>query len=199
MIVLGVENSYVDNAAFDAAIVDSHGAMVRRLFPRPPAFEGKGLAINFTTTHAARSEHCRFLASSIWAGIIRHRFTGVPDDTLFLPPVVFETISFPDTALAGATGLTDFAKAHDQITDLVALDDSTVFVTIRVWDYRVEESKFKIVEARWGRAPFVRESTISDARVKTSIGDTLIVLRGSVGDTIWVEKRRLAKEGIASP
>lgn len=191
VLVLGVMNRITGDSVFDAALVDSAGRLAARYFRRPQEFDHKGLAINLGGTYATRSTSFAFFSSSLWSGVIRHRLATSQEDTLYLPPQVFATVVFPDTALSGPHGLTDFAKANPQITDLVALNDSILFLTIRVWDYQASESQFKIARLTWSDHPSVLQTALGHARLKAALGDTVIVVRGAVGDTIWIEKRVL--------
>lgn len=188
MLLVGTQNRFKGDSVYDAALATSSGALARMEFRRPPEFDGQRLVVNVGAAYASRAGSSVFFGSSIWGGILRRNMVNQAEDTLHLPPSAFTSVVFPDSALNGRTGLSNFVKATPLIADFVAADDSTLFVTVAVWDVGSEAMRFKILRIHWGTVQTVSETPFGTARLRGRLGDTLFATRGEVGDTVWVDK-----------
>lgn len=188
MVLLGATNRYAGDSLFDAAVITATGKLARFEFERPSEFNGRGLAVNLSVAYAARANSTRFFGSSIWGGIIRRRDDSQDEDTLFLPPTAYRTVVFPDTALKGPKGMNVFVKQNPRITEIVALNDSTLFASVEVWDEAEDVMRFKLLVVEWGGDTSVVETSAADAWLRGVTHDTLVFTRGDIGDTVWVEK-----------
>jgi hypothetical protein len=196
IMLLGTQNRYKGDSVYDAALITSSGALARAEFERPTEFDGQRLVVNIGAAYASRAGSSVFFGSSIWGGIVRRNLIDQTEDTLHLPPAAFTSVVFPDSALNGRKGLSDFVKATPLIADFVAVDDSTLFVTVAAWEAESEAMRFKILRLHWGTVPTVLETPYGTARLRGRLGDTLFATRGEVGDTVWVDKFVRRGEGL---
>lgn len=195
VLAIGVRNRYQGDTIRDGAVLGPDGTVARELFGRPREFEGKGVAINMSAPALARSNRYAFFVHNLWNGILRIEVRTGAEDTLYLPAAFMTTAILPDTAPRGPRGLTDLSRALPQITQVEALSDSLLVVAVREWDVPNDAAIFRLAVVHWGATPRVTFTPRCDCRLRSVLGDTVVVLSGEVGDSVWVEKRTVAPAG----
>lgn len=199
LIAAGVVNRWTGDSLYDGVLLSAEGTVGRKVLKRPATLEGRGLAVTMIATLVQTTRNNTFYAASLFPGIFRSDAHAQRWDSLLLSTELVSNLSLPDTSPKGQAAMAALSKSLTILSDLQAIDDSTLVLTVRHWDAVEDEPRFQVLAVSWGTKAVVAVAPACDCRLYSQVGDTLVTIRGSVGDTVRVQKRLLRRAVFGGP
>lgn len=198
LFLIGVNTGYQGKPKGDVALSDSGTAQVKYLLPRPSVHQGKGIAVNIASAVGAPTANGVFLGHMLFPRLYRAAWSGELLDSITLPESVLRAAVLPDTVPRGRAAMLALTRSMNMLTRLDPVDDSTIVLSIRVFDHEADEIRYRIGVLRWDRAPRVWLTDVCDCRVVGVNGSTVSVLTGGPPEPYVLQHRTIAAAVIGS-
>jgi hypothetical protein len=191
LLMLGVNREYATPGPREVAWVDERDSVVRYLLPRPREQNRKGIVVNISASIGATTERFLYFAHKLHPVLYRFDRAGEQVDSVRLPKELLSVAELPDTVPTGQLGMRTLMRSLDFISRVVAVDDSTFVISVRVFDARADEIRFRLGLLEWGDMVHWRISEVCDCRLAGVVGDTVVVFGGGPPDSYFFERRGL--------